>query len=256
MSELDDLRTALRPITAARVLLGRAGPSLPTRAWLEFQLAHARARDAVHTPCDLDGLAHTLQSHGLRAAVVRSQAPDRTTYLTRPDLGRLPDADALRTVTALQGGPVDVALIASGGLSATALHHHGAPLLLALQRTFTAHGLTVAPIVLVHQGRVAVGDALAEALAARLAVVVLGERPGLSVHDSLGIYLTFAPRPGRSDAERNCVSNVRPPDGLHYHDAAARVLRLACESLRRQLSGVDLKDDTDELPALVGQASL
>lgn len=240
---LDDLRRALRPVTAARLLLGRAGPALPTRAWLEFQLAHARARDAVLATCDLPGLAAALQARALAAVVLRSQAGDRTTYLTRPDLGRRPDPDSLRAVQALQRGAIDVALIASGGLSATALQHHGEALLVALQQALTGAGLTVGPVLLVDQGRVAIGDPLAEALGARLAVVVVGERPGLSVHDSLGVYLTFAPRPGRSDAERNCVSNVRPPDGLGYAQAAMTVTRLACEALRRQLSGVELKDD-------------
>ncbi len=241
----DDLRRALRQVTAARVLLGRAGPALPTRAWLEFQLAHARARDAVQTPCDLERLAHALRARGTEAVIVRSQATDRSTYLTRPDLGRLPDDDALRTAQALgdAGGPIDVAIVASGGLSATALHRHGEPLLLALQQALRGEGLSVGPIVLVLQGRVAVADPLAEALRARLAVVVIGERPGLSVHDSLGVYLTFAPRSGRSDAERNCVSNVRSPGGLEYHEAATQVAWLATQALRRGLSGVELKPD-------------
>lgn len=247
----DELRRALRQVTAARVLLGRAGPALPTRAWLEFQLAHARARDAVQAPCDLESLAQALRARAIESVIVHSQATDRTTYLTRPDLGRLPDDDALRTAQALarERGPIDVAIVASGGLSATALHRHGEPLLLALQQALRGEGLVVGPVLLVEQGRVALADPLAEALGARLALVVIGERPGLSVHDSLGIYLTYAPRSGRSDAERNCVSNVRPPGGLDYHEAAKQVAWLATEALRRGLSGVELKPDAGSLLA-------
>lgn len=250
----DDLRRAMRRVTSARVLLGRAGAALPTRAWLDFQLAHARARDAVLAPCGLVGLASSLRERGVEALVLRSQATDRTTYLTRPDLGRLPDDESLRAVAARRDreAPVDVLLVASGGLSATALHRHGEPLLLALVQALTGAGLTVSPVLLVDQARVAIGDPLGEAIGARLSIVVIGERPGLSADDSLGLYLTFAPRPGRTDAERNCVSNVRPPEGLGHDEAARRVTRLATEAVRRQLTGVDLKDDS---PPLLSGAS-
>lgn len=255
----------LRRLTGARIALGRAGVSLPTAAHLAFQLDHARARDAVHLPLERSALHAALaQVSGRDVLDLHSAAADRLEYLQRPDLGRrLDDASravlAARTAAAAAGTPADAAAAAPGcdvafvivdGLSARAVHAHAAALLAALLPRLD--GWMPGPLVLVEQGRVAIGDEIGAALGARLVVVLIGERPGLSSPDSLGLYLTWAPRPGRSDAERNCISNVRPA-GLGYAAAAHRLAHLMNEARRRGLSGVDLKDDT-ELATLPGTA--
>jgi ethanolamine ammonia-lyase small subunit len=219
----------LKLFTPARVALGRAGDSLPTAELLRFQLDHARARDAVHLELDPRSLpAHTL---------LHSNAPDRQTYLRRPDLGRQlrPESAAL-----LQPGPYDAALIIADGLSAPAAHRHAEPLLKELLPKL--EGWSLAPLSVVLQARVAVGDEIGQLLQARLAVILIGERPGLTSPDSLGIYLTYDPKPGRHDAERNCISNVRP-EGLSYAQAAHKLHFLMTEARVRRLSGVSLKED-------------
>jgi ethanolamine ammonia-lyase small subunit len=223
----------LKQFTPARIALGRAGDSLPTAELLRFQLDHARARDAVYEPLDPGSI-------GLPHLLVRSAAPDRTTFLRRPDLGRrlAPDAELPR-------GDYDAAIIVADGLSAPAVHHHAAPLLGALLPLL--EGWTLAPLVVALQARVALGDAIAEALGARMAVVLIGERPGLTSPDSLGIYLTWDPRAGRADAERNCISNVRA-EGIAYDLAAGKLHFLMTEARRRKVSGVPLKDEY-QLPA-------
>ena len=237
--------SALRRHTSARIALGRAGPALPTQAVLDFGLAHARARDAVHQALDLDTLEAALRADGYAPLRAHSAAPDRITYLTRPDLGRRLDP---ASVQALRGtaGPCDIALALADGLSAIAVQRHAAPLLAAL-RSIAPQRWSAIPIVLALQGRVALGDAIGEALGARLVVVMIGERPGLSSPDSLGLYLTWAPRTGLSDAERNCISNVRP-QGLAYADAARKLDWLAGAALARGLTGVGLKEESDVLP--------
>jgi ethanolamine ammonia-lyase small subunit len=220
----------LRSFTPARVALGRSGHSLPTYELLRFQLDHARARDAVY--CELDtGSIH------LPHVVLRSAARDRATYMRRPDLGRSlhPDSRAQ-----LVPGDYDAAMVVADGLSAPAIHHHAAPLLDALLPRLTDWRL--APLSVVLQGRVAIGDEVGEALGARMVVVLIGERPGLTSPDSLGIYLTWDPRPGRSDAERNCISNVRT-EGIGYDLAAHKLHFLMSASRTRRLSGVSLKED-------------
>jgi len=231
----------LRGLTQARIALGRVGQALPTAAMLDFQLAHARARDAVNAALSTDGLAEAI---GGRAVIeVASRAGDHATYLRRPDLGRLLDpADAAR----LPPGPCDAALIVADGLSATAVHRHAASLLMALIDQL--EGWSLAPVIVARHARVALGDEIGAALGARIAVVLIGERPGLSAPDSLGAYLTWAPRRGRLDSERNCVSNIRPPHGLGYAAAAERIAALMHEARRRALTGVGLKPVGAALP--------
>jgi ethanolamine ammonia-lyase small subunit len=226
----------LRAATPARIGLGQTGDALPTRAVLAFQSAHALARDAVHAKLDVERLAAALPAEPI---VVRSLAPDRPTYLRRPDLGRRLDPASLPH---LPKGAHDVALIIADGLSATGIAAHAPPLVgEVLARLPT--DLALAPLVIAEQGRVAIGDDIAEALGARLAVVIIGERPGLTVPDSVGAYLTFAPKRGMRDSDRNCVSNIHRSGGLTYAAAAEKITWLIRESLRRRLSGVMLKDD-------------
>ena len=231
---------ALRAHTPARIALGRTGASLPTAEVLRFAAAHARARDAVHQALDTDALAAALQADGWAVHHLASAAPDRATYLRRPDLGRRLAPPSATALQALALPPPDLALVLSDGLCATAAQQHGLELLGHL-RTALAGALSLSPVLLATQARVALGDEVGELLAARAVLVLLGERPGLSSPDSLGAYLTFAPRLGRSDAERNCVSNIRPA-GLAPERAATRLAWLVREALRLRLTGVALKD--------------
>lgn len=252
---------ALRRFTAARIALGRAGHSMPTAAHLQLQLAHACARDAVHLPFDALGVAEGLRAQSVATLRLHSAAPDRATYLQRPDLGRRLDEvsrDALARWRAEAGGPVrhDLAFVVADGLSALAVHRHAVDLVAAVLRHLrgdTAAPWSVAPVAVVEQGRVAIGDEIGAALQARLVVMLIGERPGLSSPDSLGVYFTWEPRPGRSDAERNCISNVRPA-GLAIEAAAAKLYLLLTQARTRQLSGVALKDEQDAHPAITGPA--
>lgn len=238
-----DRWAALAALTPARVALGRAGPSLPTREVLAFALDHARARDAVHIPFDAADVARQLAAFSFETLEVDSAAGDRPTYLRRPDLGRRL-APASRALLVGQSRPdVDVQVIVADGLSSTAVHAHAAPLLAALAPHAVAQGWRLGPIVLAHQARVALGDEIGELMGARLVVLLVGERPGLSSADSLGAYLTFAPRVGCTDAERNCISNIRPA-GLGYEDAASRIAWHVGESLKRGYSGIMLKDES------------
>jgi ethanolamine ammonia-lyase small subunit len=242
----------LRRFTDARIALGRAGHSQPTAAHLAFQLAHAQARDAVHLAFDPAPLARELQAFGLKTVPLRSAAPDRPTYLQRPDLGRRLD-DASRALieprTPAEAAP-DLAFVIADGLSALAVMHHTVPLLTALLPLLAADASQpwqLGPVALVEQGRVAIGDEIGQQLRARTVVVLIGERPGLSSPDSLGIYFTWAPRVGRTDAERNCISNVRDA-GLPPARAAARLHALLSLARQRGQSGVGLKDETDDTP--------
>ena len=228
----DDPWAVLRAATRARVALGRAGDALPTVRELEFRAAHAAARDAVHQPLEPDRLRAALGD----LLEVHSAAPDRATYLQRPDLGR-----QLADGTQLPRADADLAVVVADGLSPRAVHEHAAGLVTALLERLP--GWSVAPLVVAHQARVALGDAVGEALGARAVVVLIGERPGLSSADSLGAYLTWDPRPGRVDAERNCVSNIRPPHGLGYRRAAQTVAALLAGARTLGASGVALKDE-------------
>jgi ethanolamine ammonia-lyase small subunit len=233
-----------RQATPARLALGRAGAGMPTDETLRFGWAHALARDAIHAALDVDTLATHLTADGWTPARARSRAEDRTTYLRRPDLGRQldpADAEALRAMH--RDAPCDLAVVVGDGLSSLAIERHARPLLQAL-RPLLPPGLRLAPVVIATQARVALADEVGEIFGARLSVILIGERPGLSSPDSLGIYLTHAPRRGRHDAERNCISNVRP-EGLPPERAAAKLTWLIREALRRGLTGVDLKDESD-----------
>ncbi|MYN26625.1 ethanolamine ammonia-lyase subunit EutC [Duganella levis] len=234
---------ALRQFTAARIALGRSGVSQPTAPQLAFQLAHARARDAVHLALDPVALGEALHAaSGLPCISLHSAATDRNTYLQRPDLGRRLD-DASRAKLAAAGARYDLALVVADGLSALAIEQNAAPLIRALMARLSAEQWRLAPITIVRQGRVAIGDEIAHLLDAQAVVVLIGERPGLSSPDSMGLYLTWAPRPGLTDASRNCISNVRPA-GLTCDAAAFKLHYLLSEARRRQLSGVALKDET------------
>lgn len=236
--------TALRAHTPARIALGRSGASLPTHEVLAFSLAHAQARDAVHTAFSSKAVAEAVEGLGLPTLSVDSAAPDRATYLRRPDLGRrLSDASRALLVNR-PPKPVDLAIVVADGLSSTAVHAHAAPLIAALLPLVRAEGWSLAPVVIANQARVALGDEVGERLSARLALLLVGERPGLSSPDSLGAYLTFAPRIGLTDAARNCVSNIRG-EGLSYAAAAFKLAWLAREALRLGESGVALKDESD-----------
>lgn len=233
-----------RAATRARIGLGRSGDGLPTRALLDFQLAHARARDAVHGAVDFDRLAGDLAP--LATIRVHSAAPDRATYLRRPDLGRRLD-EASRAV--LLAGAWDIAFVVADGLSAAAVQAHAAPLVRACVDRLT--GWSVAPVVLAAQARVALGDEVGALLGATLVALLVGERPGLSAADSLGVYLTWAPEPGCPDSRRNCISNIHAA-GLPIGAAADKLCWLANEAARLKLTGVALKEDA---PALHGPAT-
>ncbi|MEV4700712.1 ethanolamine ammonia-lyase subunit EutC [Pseudomonas brassicacearum] len=235
----------LRNLTPARIALGRTGTSLPTQAQLDFQYAHAQARDAVHLAFDHQGIRAQLSERGRESLLLHSAAADRHSYLQRPDLGRrLDDASAqiLEDYAAAHPGGVDLAIVVADGLSALAVHRHTLPFLARLEEQIAADGWSVSPIVLVEQGRVAVADEVAQRLGAKMSVILIGERPGLSSPDSLGLYFTYAPKVGLTDAYRNCISNVRL-EGLSYGMAAHRLIYLMREACRRQLSGVNLKDE-------------
>lgn len=234
-----DLWARFRTATRARIGLARAGDSMVTEDVLALQLAHARARDAVHGRVDFSILAGAIAP--LESLAVHSAAPDRATYLTRPDLGRRLDTESrTRLETLARGTSPDVALIVADGLSASAVEKHAVAVLKALVRRLG--GLTTAPVVFVTGGRVAIGDEIGASLGARLVVELIGERPGLSSPDSLGAYLTFAPAVGRLDSERNCVSNIHA-DGLSPEAAADRIAWLARAALSLGLTGVGLKED-------------
>ncbi len=257
----------LRHFTDARVALGRAGASLPTAAHLAFQLAHAQARDAVHVALDTSLMCAGIQGLGLPSVVLHSQATDRLTYLQRPDQGRSLDAASLQTLMLTPWGRnqdsqrldthYDLALVVVDGLSARAIHHNAVPLmaqLLQRLQTDTTQTWTIAPIAVVEQGRVAIGDEVGQHWHANTVVVLIGERPGLSSPDSMGIYITWAPQVGTKDAARNCISNVRPA-GLSVSAAVQTLHQLLSQARLLQLTGVGLKDDTDHQATAIARTS-
>ncbi|MBK8017306.1 MAG: ethanolamine ammonia-lyase subunit EutC [Betaproteobacteria bacterium] len=234
----------LSRLTSARVGLGRAGGSLPTAALLRFQLAHAQARDAVQLGLDAEALAKRLGASGHEVLRLHSAAADRAAYIARPDLGRIlsePSRTALED-RPRPDTPFDCVFVIADGLSARAAEAHAAALLDSVAPRLREDGWSLAPVCIVEQGRVAVADEVGALLGARMSVILIGERPGLSSPDSLGIYLTYDPIPGRSNAERNCISNVRPPEGLSYALAAHKLSFLMNEARTRKLSGVELKE--------------
>jgi ethanolamine ammonia-lyase small subunit len=250
--------TMLRRHTPARIALGRTGASLPTAEVLRFAAAHAAARDAVHEPLDAGALAAALRALGIAPLAAASRAAGRAEYLARPDLGRrLDDASRAALGAVPRAAAPGPCVVLADGLSAVAAQRHAVPLLQALRAALAdpAGGPAVAlgAVVVATQARVALGDEIGAALGAPLVLVLLGERPGLSAPDSLGAYLTWAPRPGRADSERNCVSNVRP-EGLAVPEAARRLAWLVRASLRRGLTGIGLKDESGPAAVAPGPA--
>jgi ethanolamine ammonia-lyase small subunit len=238
----DELWIALRRHTQARIGLGRSGSALPTRHRLELQTAHAAARDAVHSPFDPAAVAAGLP--GMPTVRVRSAAGDRLTYLQRPDLGRRLDATDRAH---LPVGEWDVVFVVADGLSSRAVHEHAAAVVRATVARLA--GWRIAPVVLAEQARVALGDDVGAAMGAEMVVVLVGERPGMSAADSLGAYLTYRPVPGvTTDADRNCLSNIRPPSGLSYEGAAGKLAGLMGRGRELGVTGVGLKDESDHAP--------
>ncbi|CAE6798666.1 Ethanolamine ammonia-lyase light chain [Paraburkholderia aspalathi] len=237
---------ALRQFTNARIALGRAGNSLPTAPLLAFNLSHAQARDAVHHPLDTDVLHEQLRAQSFTTLDVHSAAPDREHYLRRPDLGRRLSDESRAALGQLKVESPEVVFVIADGLSAFAASKQSIPLLQAVCAKLT--DWKIGPVVVARQARVALGDEIGELLGAKLVVMLIGERPGLSSPDSLGIYLTYAPKVGCSDAQRNCISNVRP-EGLNYELAAHKLHYLLTHARRLGLTGVGLKDDSDSLLA-------
>jgi ethanolamine ammonia-lyase small subunit len=237
--------TDLRDLTPARVGLGRAGASMPTKALLEFTLDHARARDAVHAAFDVFSLISGLGDLGLAASEVSSRARNRQDYLRRPDLGRMLDLDSRQLLAGRNGSPCQLAIVIGDGLSPSAVNAHAIELLHSLAPRLAADGIEIGAAVVASGARVALGDEIGGLLGARMIVMLIGERPGLSAPDSLGAYLTFAPRPGLTDAERNCVSNIHGA-GLGYDEAASRIGWLVREGLAREITGVALKDESGD----------
>ena len=249
-TEGPDLWASLRRLTAARIGLKRTGASLATGPLLDFQLAHARARDAVREPLDEARLIADIGGLGLPVVSLSSAADNKQRYLMRPDLGRQLAAGAEAKLAAHKGD-YDVVFVVIDGLSARAVQTHAQPVLAAVLPGLQKDGWRIAPLVIVRFGRVAVGDAIAALLGAACVVVLIGERPGLSAPDSMGGYLTWRPSAQSTDADRNCISNIRP-DGIGYADAAFKLAHLLRAMRARGVSGVKLKDDSDRL--LIGGA--
>lgn len=238
----------LKKYTAARIALGRAGGSLPTSEWLNFKLAHAKARDAVHCEFNSEKLLADLKILGYEMRVVNSQVNNRAIFLQRPDLGRRLNKESVAIIEA-EKAQTDLVFIISDGLSATAVHANAANLLKRLLPKFNPMFWTIAPLIIAHFGRVALEDEIGALIGAKTAVMLIGERPGLGSPDSLGAYIVYNPRRGNTDADRNCVSNIRPA-GLDYSQAADTLFYLLDQAKRRKLTGVKLKDDRKTLEGL------
>ena len=236
----NDPWVSLNKFTAARIALGRTGVSIPLRENLSFRMAHAFARDAVFTTLETAALTAALSDLSFPILLLHSRATDRGQYLQRPDMGRRLDDRSL-SILSVNASPFDVCINVADGLSASAINHHAIPLLTLLLPRLLAAGLTVAPICIIEQGRVAISDETGFTIGAKLSIILIGERPGLSSPDSLGVYLTYHPEVGNTDHQRNCISNIGP-NGLPYTSAAENIQFLIMESLRLKLSGVGLKD--------------
>lgn len=247
MSTHDSWRL-LREFTDARIALGRSGASLPTDEVLKFGLAHAQARDAIHQPFQSDALISELEALDLSTLTVHSAATDRHCYLKRPDLGRRLSDESRDSLSGYTQKGDDLVIVIGDGLSSHAVHRQAAPLVRALLPYLGELGLSLGPVVLAHQSRVALGDEIGELLNSKAVVILIGERPGLSSPDSLGVYLTWKPERQRLESDRNCISNVRPA-GLNYDAAAFKLAWLLEQAFLRRLTGVRLKDESDN-PAL------
>lgn len=239
---------SLQSLTAARIALGRTGVSVPLQEALNFKLAHAHARDAVYSSLDAHALHIALESLDLPIYHLKSAVTSREEYLKRPDRGRRLDTASIKTLTAIDHTPSDVAFVLADGLSATAINRHAIPVLQNIITALRSTAITIAPLCIVEQGRVAIGDEIGELLRARIVVILIGERPGLTSPDSMGAYITYSPTVGLTDESRNCISNIRP-EGLPHADAATKIVYLTREALRLKLSGVELKDNSNVLKA-------
>ena len=238
----------LKEYTAARLAVGNAGSSIPTKASLDFNMAHAHARDAVYSVINIDELSASLKELHTDMLSIKSQAADRAQYLQRPDFGRKVHPDSIKVLENQVTG-ADISIIIADGLSALAINKNASDLLRQIVPMLSRSNLTMAPVCLVEQGRVAIGDDIGHCLKSKLSVVLIGERPGLSAADSMGIYLTYGPKPGLTDDSRNCISNIRV-GGLTYQHAANKLFYLITEAFKRKLSGVNLKDHS---PGLLSQ---
>ncbi|TWV93678.1 ethanolamine ammonia-lyase subunit EutC [Chitinophaga pinensis] len=249
----EDPWSSLKAFTTARIALGRTGTAIPLKEVLSFRLAHAHARDAVYSKLDTNLLLEELHAFLLPVLALHSSAADRYEYLQRPDKGRRLDTQSIDMLKAQPDAfrQKDVAIIIADGLSATAMNIHTAPLLNHLLPMLKTAGLSMAPVCLAEQARVAIGDEIGSLLEAKMTLVLIGERPGLSAADSMGAYITFNPRPGNTDEGRNCISNIRQ-DGLQYIPASAKICYLLQEAMKLRLSGVDLKDNYVDLSLLKG----
>lgn len=249
----EDPWSSLKAFTTARIALGRTGTAVPLKEVLSFKLAHAHARDAVYSQLDTTLLQEQLQSFHIDTLLLHSSATDRQEYLQRPDKGRRLDAHSIGTLRSLSVPSFrkDVVIIIADGLSATAMNIHTLPLLTQLLPMLKSAGISTGPVCLIEQGRVAIGDEAGELLKARMTLVLIGERPGLSAADSMGAYITFNPRIGNTDEARNCISNIRQ-EGLQYEQAAVKICYLLQEAVRLQLSGVGLKDNYETAARLKG----
>lgn len=244
----------LKQFTQARIAQGRAGCALTTAAALDFQLAHAKARDSVHKEWDVELLAEQITALGLPCIILQTAVKDRPHYLQRPDLGRQLDQHSIDRLQRYKNFHYDVVIALSNGLSSTAVDKHGLELLKAIVDDYQTMHLSLGPICLVPNARVALADAIATHLSSHSSVMMIGERPGLSADDSLGLYLTYQPGQENTDADRNCISNIRPPDGLAYKSAANKLSYLTQNAFALGYSGVLLKDDMPQLDHLSVQA--
>lgn len=236
----------LKRYTSARIAIGRTGGSVTTNEWLNFKLAHAKARDSVHCEFNSEVLVNELKNLGDKVLVVDSQIKNRAEYLQRPDLGRRLDSRSIRILEA-ESQPSEVVFIVCDGLSATAIHSHATQLLTLLLSRINSKSWSIAPLMIARFGRVALEDEIGALIKAKIAVMLIGERPGLSSPDSMGAYLVYNPKCGNTDADRNCVSNIRP-EGLDYESAADTIIYLLEHAMKRKLSGIKLKDDRRILP--------
>ncbi|MBS1522795.1 MAG: ethanolamine ammonia-lyase subunit EutC [Bacteroidetes bacterium] len=238
----DDSLDHLKQFTAARIGIGRTGASIPLKQSLELKLAHAHARDAVYSELDIDKLLSDLKQFDLPVLLLHSEAAYREMYLQRPDLGRQLNKKSIELVNDYSHQKPDIVIIIADGLSATAVNHHAVSLLKTLIPQLQSVGLKIGPISLIKQGRVAIADDIGVHLKAKLSLILIGERPGLSSADSMGCYITYNPKPGLTDESRNCISNIRP-HGLTFKLASKKIFYLIQEAFRRKLSGVGLKDN-------------
>ena len=236
----------LKDFTTARVALGRSGHSIPSKAHLKFRLDHAEAKDAVHLPIDYSKIEEFLAKEGVDFVTLTSKAGTREVYLQRPDLGREVDTRSKEILSDIKkpDSGCDIALVIEDGLSAKAIHEQAIPFLQALLPLLSVSGTKIRPVALVHQGRVAIGDEIGKLMKAKLVAVLVGERPGLTVPNSLGVYLTYDPKPGLTDESRNCISNIHK-EGLSHSLAAAKLKYLIDQSMSLKLSGVGLKENFD-----------